>query len=376
MLSINAKSFEGLFNRCFEEKIPLFVSGGVGIGKSQMIYQFSKNWAEKQERKFMEWSRMSQAEKTDALDNPAHYFIFCDQRISQKDPTDLNGIFNLNKSDLLEYIPHAWCVYMTKPDAAGVIFFDEINLATPVTSGAAYQIIHDRVISDRKISDHVFICAAGNRGCDKAYTFEMPLPLQDRFNQAELVVDPELWKEWAIENGINSHFISFIAWKGDYLYRIVDKGNDKSSTPRGVARASKMVGETDIASPLAMTLISAAVGEAFAVEFQGYVKIYKKLNWDEIFAKPECVKSFEVDKLFAITGGLVEHFRKNKGEDQFEKIMDVIVCMSEDFGVITARMMRSTDNKVFAKNLKKVVEKNKSGKYLAIIKKWANILVD
>ena len=353
MLQVNMVGLDSIIQECYKEKVPLFISGGVGIGKSHRIRYWAEEFAKQGNRKFVDWAKTSTVEKLECIKNAKDYFVFCDQRISQKDPTDLQGIFNLTNTGMLEYIPHSWCLYYTQPGAGGVIFFDEINLATPIVSGSAYQIIHDRIISDRKLADDVFIVSAGNRACDKACTFEMPLPLEDRFCQVELMVDAEAWCDWAITQGVSPHLISFIKWKPTWIYKINDKRTDKSSTPRGITRANTLIKDKDITLQLVHQLISSSVGEAFATEFNAYVKLFQKLDWKKIFDNPKIVVDFEIDKKYALMGGMVEIFNKTPQQTQFDSIMGVLMHIDEDYAIITLRQIVASKRLEFSRCIKK-----------------------
>ncbi len=338
MLKLNAKSYEQAIKRCYRTKDPLFIAGPPGVGKSEIPRQVFSSIAKKKGLEFIVWDKTSPEEKETIFANPEKFFVFCDQRLSQMDTTDLRGIPKLDGNDMLESLPPAWIVYFCNPEAQGVIFFDEINLATPIVVGSAYQIIHDRSIADRKISDKVMLIAAGNRAEDKAFTFDLPLPLRDRFCEAELYPDVDSWTKWAGAAQINPHLIAFVNWKESYLYRISENGADKSVTPRGISRASRLLGKDDITSADANTYISLSVGEAFATEFQAYAKYFKELDWKVIFEDPSSVNDMEVNKLFAVAGGLSEKFLKDY--KIFDKVIDVVKELPEEFGVMTLRLMK------------------------------------
>ncbi|MAG50965.1 hypothetical protein CL621_05010 [archaeon] len=358
MIKLNVDEYSDILKVCFNTKDPLYMSGPPGIGKSAVPIQVYTDIAEKQGKEFVCWDKTTKAEKITLFKNPDKYFVFCDQRLSQMDTTDLRGIPKL-EGNILEPLPPSWVVYFSNPKAEGVIFFDEVNLAPPIVQGSAYQIINDRSISDRKISDKVHIIAAGNRAEDKAYTFEMPLPLRDRFSEAELYPDVDRWTEWASSNEVSPHLIAFIQWKNSYLYRLSENDADKSTTPRGIVRASRLLGKEDITSARANTLVSIATGEAFATEFQAYCKYFKQLDWDTIFADPESVKGYEVNTMFAVAGGLSEKFLADY--KLFDKIIPVISNMPEEFAVMSLRLMkngnpvgfkrRATKSKQFFKDL-------------------------
>ena len=210
MYKIKTPEYETLLVSCYNVCQPLFISGGPGIGKSAIPRQVFKQIAADEKRTFAEWSDMNLEQKMDCLKNPDKYWIFADMRTSQMDTTSLVGIPNMANTEMLENIPYSWVVYFTNPKSHGCIFFDEINLAAPIVQSITYSAIHDRVISDRRLSDNVYVFAAGNRSQDKAHTFDMPLPLRDRFAECEIDIDVDHWIKWASKKGINPHLISFI----------------------------------------------------------------------------------------------------------------------------------------------------------------------
>lgn len=330
----------GLIEKHWPSKQPLLVFGPYGCAKSAIVRQTSERIAQNKfpKRKFIDWADTTNEQKESIIENPEKYFVFTDQRISQMDSTDLRGIPNMMNKDMLQTVPYSWVIYFTKPEAAGFIFFDEINLAAPIVAGSAYQIILDRCISDRRLGSEVYICAAGNRQTDKAYTFDMPRPLKDRFTEVEITVDFDGWSAWASANGVSSHILAFLNWQNSWLYKTNEKGTDKDATPRGWTRASKLIEGYDVTSNDVHQLISISVGEAAASVFKAYCKHFKSINWDQIFKNPEMIKGWESDKMFAVTGGLVDQFAKEPKLDMFRKVLKVCEHMPTEFMVITLRM--------------------------------------
>jgi hypothetical protein len=344
-----------ILKRCFSTKTPLYVYGGPGIGKSEIPRQVFAGVADTMHRTFLEWTNLTSEQKADCIKNPEKYWIFCDQRVGQMDSTDLRGIPNLTKDTLgLECIPMSWVIYFTQTKAAGAIFFDELNLAAPTVAGQAYQIINDRTISDRKLADDVYVFGAGNRQTDQAHVFAMPFPLRDRFCECEIRPDSKEWTTWA-SGKVNPHLIAFVNWKESYLYRVDKCSDNKSSTPRGIVRASKLVNDMDITSNDAHMLVSISVGESFATEFQAYCKHFRSLDWKVIYSKPETVENFEIDKLWAVVGGMAEQFGRLKTTAKdapvtakvYDSMMNVILHIRADFAIVTLRMMKDSDAKKF-----------------------------
>lgn len=353
MHTVSTQGYERVLARCWETKQPLMVYGGFGIGKSQIPRQYFQKVADNNKRTFVEWDTTTNQEKVDIIAEPEKYFVFVDQRISQFDPTDIRGIPNMMNPEMLTTIPYSWVIYLTKPEAMGCLFFDEINLAPPTVAGAAYQVIQDRSISDRRVADGVFLMAAGNRAKDKGNVYTMSNPLRDRF--AEMEVEPNIddWTQYALSSGINKHLIAFVNWKSQYLYMPDDKGSDKSSTPRSIERASKMIGDFNITSEDAFEMISISVGQSFAAQFQAYAKYTKQLKWSNIYKNPKIVADFESDKLWAVCGGMADQFEKGVDDDRFSEIIEVVLCMEADFALVTLRMIKDTDCKKFAMQVSK-----------------------
>lgn len=369
MYTTTTKGYARMLKKCWEKKMPLHVYGGYGIGKSVIPRQVFRGIAETAGKEFIEWQDTTDEQKMNIIANADKYFVFCDQRVGQMDSTDLRGIPNMMNTDMLKTVPYAWVIYFTQPKAHGVLFFDELNLAPPTVSGSAYQIINDRTISDRRIGDDVLLIGAGNRAEDRANVFPMPAPLKDRFVEMEIKVDADEWTEWAAAN-VNSHFVSFIKWKPALLYKPDTKGSDKASTPRGIERASKMLGDEDITTSDAFEIIAASLGEGFAAQFQAYAKYYAQLSWEKIYSNPETVKGFEVDKTYAVVGGMTDQFVKGVKPDRFGEMMDVVMELSPDFAIVALKMMKDSNHKGFVSQIKKYKNFNK------IVKEYAKFIVD
>lgn len=369
MYKTSTVGYKSMLRRCYNVKQPLMVYGGFGIGKSMIPRQIFEDVAATKKREFVVWEDTSNEQKNEMIANPEKYFVFCDQRIGQMDSTDLRGIPNMMDTDKLQTIPYAWVIYFTQEGADGVIFFDEINLAPPTVAGSAYQIINDRTISDRRLATDVFVMGAGNRAEDKAHIFEMPMPLHDRFAEVEIGVNVDDWTEWAAGK-ISPHLISFINWKQSRLYHADVKKGDKPSTPRSVERASKLLGDIDITTNEAFELVAIACGEAFAAEFQAYAKYYSQLNWKNIYANPSSVAKFEVDKLWAVAGGMTDQFLKGVDDKTFAAMMNVTLEMRPDFALVGLKMMKDGDKKKFTTQIKKC--KN----FQQIVKTHAKFIID
>jgi hypothetical protein len=328
--------------------IPLMIYGTFGIGKSDIVRSSAKDKAEKfPDRKFIDWMSAEDETKIDALKNPSKYFALIDIRLSQLEPSDIRGIPNIfNSQDIpcLQTIPWSWVMYITRPDACGTLFLDEINLAPPQIAASAYQVINDRVISDRHISDGINIVAAGNTALDTDIVYDMPNPLKDRFAEIQVKFDVQSWiNDWAVAH-CHPMIVSFCSFKESWIHHTFEDNADKNVTPRGIERASKIltrfIGDKDgeiTISPFMFDAIAACLGNGWTVQFKAYLSVYRNLDFNKILNNPEIItndEEYNVEKRYAIIGGCTERIlsiledRKIKSDTKNKKIADLmkILC--------------------------------------------------
>lgn len=381
MYTIKTPEYEIMLRNCYSVLQPLFICGGPGIGKSAIPRQVFRQVAVDEGRMFREWADLTLNEKVECVRNPEKYWIFADMRTSQMDTTSLTGIPNMANTEMLENIPYSWVVYFTNQESRGCIFFDEINLAAPIVQSITYSAIHDRVISDRRLGPKVYVFAAGNRAQDKAHTFDMPLPLRDRFAEAEVSIDDQAWLKWAAKSGINSHLTAFINWKPANLYNADTVKSEKPSTPRGVERASRLLRDMRIedfednnsSSPnqdKIHMLVSISCGESFATEFQAYCKVYRQLDWNAIIANPQSVNGMSLDKQYAVSAGIADRFTRTTDDKLRTRLLDVADVLREDFATFSYRMMMGSDREKFKALMVKL------GRASTFAKKYAKFLLD
>lgn len=358
MLKVKPDDYKLFLRSAYNANTSLMVYGPPGIGKSDIVRQVAQEIATDQNRQYREWALMPSDEKQDAIKNPTKYFILSDERISGMDITDLRGLPDFTGDhDWLVTKPYMWIGYYTQPEAAGIIFFDEINLAAPVVAGQAYEIILNRTVSDRKISDKVNIVAAGNRSSDKAGVYELSLPLRDRFCEMELEPSLAEWNKWASKSDINPKLISFVNFRQQYFYNLDKCGEDKGSTPRGIARASKLLeGVNDIASPFAKKLVSISVGESFSTEFCQYIRVYSKLNWDDILYHPQtAIKSntHNIDLMMAIACEISGHINNAEVKEKkawMTNLDKVLRALPQEHAVLALVMVAACKDQKFVQD--------------------------
>lgn len=175
-------------------KFPLIVYGTFGIGKSWIVKDVAKNISEKKGKVFIDWNTATAEDKSKIIANPENYFVLLDIRLSEYDTSDLKGLPDFKDDDSIIWKSPYFSKLLTNPKSDGILFFDEINLATPLVISSVYKIIYDRIINENKISDNWLIMGCGNKDDDKAFTHELASPVRDRANEIEL--SPPTSEEW------------------------------------------------------------------------------------------------------------------------------------------------------------------------------------
>ncbi len=287
-----------------EEKIPTFLWGPPGIGKSSIIKQI----ADKNEMGFI------------------------DLRLSLMDPTDLKGIPFYDKHDHQA----VWASPSFLPkEGSGILFLDELNAAPPAVQASAYQLILDRRVGEYMLPDGWAIVAAGNRESDRGVVYRMPSPLANRFVHLEMAVHVDDWRDWAYLNGIDERIIAYIGYKNEDLFTFDPTANEKSfATPRswefvhGVLRSS-------MSERLLLDTIGGAVGKELSVSFLSFARVMHRLpDLEKILEEGSGEYPKEVDVLYALSSGLVSKLLADQTEEKVDNLLRYTLELESEFAVM------------------------------------------
>ena len=165
---VTHKELNVLIEHYYKTKEPLFIWGTFGIGKSRVMREVAIDKAKEKGKEFVEWNKTNPDKKQEVFNNPEKYFVFIDIRLSEYDSSDIKGLpdFQSDKKSIDFRVPF-WALLLEKPESDGILFFDEINLATPLVISSCYKIIYDRVVNDGKINDNWLIVGCGNKQEDR-----------------------------------------------------------------------------------------------------------------------------------------------------------------------------------------------------------------
>jgi len=298
------------------QKVPTFLWGAPGIGKSSIVKQIAKD-------KKIE---------------------FIDLRLALMDPTDLKGIPFYDK----ETHTALWAPPAFLPSSGeGILFLDELNSAAPAVQSSAYQLILDRRVGEYVLPDGWAIVAAGNRDGDRGVTYRMPAPLANRFVHFELDVNVDDWRSWAYKNSLDSRIIAYISYKNEHLFTFDAKENAKTfATPRSWEYVHSIL-KSNIKESLLLDVIGGSVGREVAVGFLSFIKVMNRLpDLDKILAGELREYSEELDLLYAISSGLVSKYLRKPSEENLENLLAYTMELKSEFAVMIVQDLQTNGVKM------------------------------
>lgn len=288
-----------------------------------------------------------------------------DIRLSQSDPTDLNGLISFNeKKTKCTYTPMD--IFPLENEEipqryrGWLILLDEINSAPLSVQAACYKLILDRQIGQARLHKRVAIIAAGNLSTDRAIVNRLSTAMQSRMIHFNVVNPPEHWIKWAIDNHIDSRIISYINYQPDKLHSFLPDHNDFTfPCHRTWEFLSSIIKNWTNIPSTKLPLIAGTIGEGTAREFHEFCQIYMILpKFEDILKNPMTVTVPEEPSIrFAISGMIGSKLNSTN----LEKALEYIYRLPVEFQIITLNMaIKRQKDLINHKEIKQWLVKNSS----------------
>ena len=186
--------------------------------------------------------------------------------------------WNAQRVNVTRWAPPA---FLPPSDDTGLwlINLEELPSAVPMVQAALYQLVLDRKVGEYELPEGASLIACGNRETDRGVVHRMPTPLSNRFVHLEIRVDAEDWLAWGAANGIAPEVLFFITYEPGLLHQFDSQSKERAfPTPRSWEFASNIVKRRNGLDPSAeRALFRGTVGEAAAVEFAAFLKVWREL---------------------------------------------------------------------------------------------------
>ena len=203
---------------------------------------------------------------------------YVDVRALLLDPVDLRGIPWRDGADRTRWVPPALLPPSDDP-GRWLINLEELPSAVPMVQAALYQLVLDRKVGEYELPEGVSLIACGNRETDRGVVHRMPTPLASRFVHLDIRVDAEDWCNWGAANGIAPEVLFFITYEPDLLHQFDPQSKERAfPCPRTWEFVRNIVKHRNGLGPAAeRPLFRGTVGEAAAVEFTAFLKVWREL---------------------------------------------------------------------------------------------------
>jgi hypothetical protein len=322
MAQLPYRMLYALLNQSYNTKKPLLIYGDPGIGKSEIVQNTSEQIANKKNKIYKQWAKLSKEERGEVINNPEKYFIFIDQRAASLEPTDFSGIPSItDPSPYLVTKQWDWIFLFSKPDSDGLLFLDEINQGDEQVLKSLFKVVLDKQAGDTAFSKNIAVMAAGNLGAEFGNR-PIPLALTNRFKAGLLVADPEGWFEYAIKRNppINSNIIAFVRAdpSENFYVKPVEGSSEPYATPRqivafsdemrnNIREFSQYYQEGKSKDPYGNTLMERIAtdalglcGEFWATKFLTFLDYSESFDLDKLSADAKNLNKKKNDEIYAL----------------------------------------------------------------------------
>ena len=276
---MNSSKLNDLLQFGIKNNLPILIKGKPGIGKSDIVESACKA-----------------ANARLIISHPV-----------VSDPTDYKGLPFAGTDGAAHFMPFGELRDLIEAKEKTVFFLDDLGQAPASVQAACMQLILARRINGHRVSDQVTFIAATNRKEDRAGVSGLLEPVKSRFATiVELEVNPDEWVKWALGNNMPVELIAFIRFRPTILDKFeATKDITNSPCPRTIAAVGKMQ-TAGLDSSLEFEVFKGAAGEAFAVEYSAFLKMYRNLpDVDQIILNPsKAIVPTEPAILYAISGAI------------------------------------------------------------------------
>jgi DNA polymerase III delta prime subunit len=144
--------------------------------------------------------------------NPEKYYVLIEIQAQTLEPVDLSGLYDIQSQEA--YISRKielWAFVASLPGAAGILFFDEFNMAPQEVQNAFMKVTHpkERMVGTEKLAEEFCVIAAANLSLESGRT-ALDSAQTNRFSVGFVILDPPAWLEWAREEGIHETIIAYV----------------------------------------------------------------------------------------------------------------------------------------------------------------------
>lgn len=302
--TVNIRTARAMLKVYRDNRIPTFLWGAPGIGKSEVIASVAREEGIK----------------------------LIDFRAALRNPVDLMGIPSPDKA-------HKNTVWLTPSELPnekrdgkrGILFLDELNTASPQVQNACLGLVLDRRIGDYVLPEGWDIVAAGNRQSDRTGVQRMMRALANRFAHIDVEPDHKVWiEDYGLEN-CEPILTAFVHAFPQHFHNMETSDERKYPTARGLSRINKML---DQPKGIRYLLVSGIAGKEAAIDLEAFFELWGSMpDIDAILDDPDSVDvPDKVSMLYAISTAL----SRNADRSNFKNALSYARRMGVEYETVVA----------------------------------------
>ena len=298
----------------------MFLLGAPGVGKTTFVEEMAREEARKMGREFVDVFRIEEPEKLD-LDK-----VYLYAYIHAPSLTADELAFVAKKGDRYDWTLPTVFEVMTKPNAVGLMFLDEVtNVQDPGVESLLFAIVLEKRIVVKRLSDRVKVIVAGNQPKYSGVASELSSPLVNRFSAIFNVRAPsvEEWIEWMEKKAeagrkYDKRVALYLSvYKSDMLRVPAERTLEPYPTPRSWTRLAWM-----LADGLPLDIAPAVVGREAGLKFVKFASV--QLDPEDVWRRPEIyLNTTDIEKVYLAVGILSERV-KARGRDVVRVVKAVL----------------------------------------------------
>lgn len=167
----------------------------------------------------------------------------------------------------------------------GILFIDEINCVSETLAPAMLQFLQCKTFGSHAVPEGWIIAAAGNPPEYNKSVRELDIVTLDRVKKIPVEPDFEVWKSYALENGVHPAVISYLDARVSSFYQMETTVDGTFfATPRGWEDLSGLLKVYDrLGKSADMEVVQQYIQHPrTAREFANYLDLYRKYQADEM----------------------------------------------------------------------------------------------
>lgn len=268
---------------------------------------------------------------------------------SVREPADFAGLPIVADGTVTALAPPRWGVEIERA-GGGIVFFDEVNTATPAVQAALLRVVTEGWVGDLKLPADTWYVAAMNPVEIAAGGWDLAAPLANRFLHLEVEPSVDVWTTgmisgWAGSSRpalsvdptpeqrarVMSRITAFIAAKPEYLYALPEDAGLASGawpSPRTwdyLTRVLPRIPE-DAPANAVLAVCAGLVGDRAATEFLTFVDQFDLPSPSELLGDPSLVdwQSERGDRALAALSSLVALVSQTGDPETFAKTLEIV----------------------------------------------------